>query len=333
MENELEQEVHEAAPEHKHGHKPKSLFAKGIVSGIVGIVVIIIVVGVIAAYRAPDSTPVFPAILSAIHAPAATVDGTVISWHDVKTDSDALALYLSKAGSKADAPDVFRARVLHRQMLTVAAEKYAAEQGVVVTTDQLDKELESIAQASGGKDKVESDIKANFGWTYEQYRDRVVKSMMILQELQKKLADDQEFNAPARAKIEAALAEVKAGKKDFGTIAKEVSEDSSAAQGGDLGYLKKGDTVAPFDKALFSMKKGEVSDIVQTEFGFHIIKIEDIKKDAKGQVVQVRAQHILIKYPSVVAKIQDWLDHASVHQFMHTSVSARADMSSGVPQE
>ncbi len=307
----------------------KKLFIKGIMSGIIGIVVVVLVVGAVAAYRMPDKTPIMPAIFSALHVPVATVGGTIITWKDLKIDSEALALYLSKSGSPTElGGDSFRTRVLHRQILTIAAEKFAAEVGVSITSADLDKQLDAIASANGGKDKIAADIKANFGWTYEQYRDRVVKSMLVLQSLQTKLLSDDAFIAPARGKAEAALAEVRAGKKDFAEIAKAVSEDSSAAAGGELGFMKRGDTVPEFDKALFSMKKGEVSGLIKTEFGYHIIKIEEIKKDAKGVTTEVRAQHILVKYPSVIARVQEWLDHASVHQFIKTEKPARADANS-----
>lgn len=325
--------VHETPVHNNHKTKPRAVFIKGAVSAVVGIVAVVVVVGVVTAYRAPDAFTFFPRALAAMHAPAATVDGSIISWHDLAVDSDALSLYLSKSGApKTDySGDTFRTRVMHRQMLTIASEKLAEKLGVTVSDEQLNKELEDISAAGGGKEKVAAEIKTNFGWTYEQYRDHVVRSMLILQELQKKLLSDDSFIAPARTKAEAALAEVKSG-KDFAAVAKEVSQDSSAAQGGDLGFMKPGQTVPEFDAALFSMKKGQVSDLIKTEFGYHIIKVEEVKKDRAGKTTEVRARHILLKYPSVVLYVQQWLDSASIHQFMHTTIPARIDSSAGAAQ-
>ncbi|MBI2567280.1 MAG: SurA N-terminal domain-containing protein [Candidatus Schekmanbacteria bacterium] len=83
-------------------------------------------------------------------------------------------------------------------------------------------------------------------------------------------ADDQQ---KARAKAEAALARVRAG-ADFAEVAKEVSEDSSAAEGGDLGLFGRGRMVPEFEAAVFSLEPGATSDIVQTDFGFHIVRVE-----------------------------------------------------------
>lgn len=86
----------------------------------------------------------------------------------------------------------------------------------------------------------------------------------------------------ARAKAAEVLKEVKAG-KDFAALAKEYSQDpGSAVRGGDLGYFERGQMVGPFDQAAFSMKAGDVSELVETNFGFHIIKIAD--KQASGTV-------------------------------------------------
>lgn len=82
----------------------------------------------------------------------------------------------------------------------------------------------------------------------------------------------------ARAKAEGLLKQLKNG-ADFAELAKKNSDDTTAKDGGELGWIKKGEMVAPFENAAFSMNKGQMSDLVQSSFGFHIIQTED-KKDA-----------------------------------------------------
>ncbi len=84
--------------------------------------------------------------------------------------------------------------------------------------------------------------------------------------------------AAAKAKAEAVLAEVRKNPADFAEIAKKQSQDEgSAAQGGDLGTVERGNFVKPVEDAIFALKDGEVSGIVASEFGFHIIKLTSIK--------------------------------------------------------
>ena len=73
------------------------------------------------------------------------------------------------------------------------------------------------------------------------------------------------------------LAELKEG-KDFAEAAKEYSEDVSASLGGDVGFVKKGQMVPEFEKAVYRLKEGEISGVVETEYGYHIIKAEEIQK-------------------------------------------------------
>jgi peptidyl-prolyl cis-trans isomerase D len=84
--------------------------------------------------------------------------------------------------------------------------------------------------------------------------------------------------AKARAKAEDLLKKVRANPADFAKLAKQFSDDpGSAANGGDLDYMGRGATVPPFEAALFGLKDHEISDVVQTDFGYHIIQLTGIK--------------------------------------------------------
>ncbi|MTV36145.1 SurA N-terminal domain-containing protein [Duganella radicis] len=84
--------------------------------------------------------------------------------------------------------------------------------------------------------------------------------------------------ATAKAKAEAILAEVRKAPADFAKIAKAKSDDKgSAEQGGDLGVVEKGMFVAPVESGINKLKQGEISDLVQSEFGFHILTVTELK--------------------------------------------------------
>ena len=113
-----------------------------------------------------------------------------------------------------------------------------------------------------------------------------VRHILILTE--KELSADKKKEKYLQAKE--ILGEVKRG-KDFADAAKEYSEDISASEGGDVGFVEKGKMVPEFEKAVYNLKEGEVSDIVETEYGYHIIKVEEVLagrtlplKDVKNKI-------------------------------------------------
>ncbi len=82
--------------------------------------------------------------------------------------------------------------------------------------------------------------------------------------------------------------------EDFGGMAQDYSEDKATAEkGGDLGWFKKGMMVPAFEEAAFSLKPGEISEPIKTQFGWHLIKVTDRKTE--GGVEEVKASHILLK--------------------------------------
>ena len=84
----------------------------------------------------------------------------------------------------------------------------------------------------------------------------------------------------AKEKIESLKQELEQG-TDFAELAKKHSQDSgSAVEGGDLGWVALGEMVKPFEQTLFDMKKGDVSEIVETQFGYHLIKLDDVRSEA-----------------------------------------------------
>ncbi len=131
-------------------------------------------------------------------------------------------------------------------------------------------------------------------------------------------AADDAKKAEARKKIEGIQQKLKAG-GDFAELAKEYSEGPSGPRGGDLGYFSRGQMVKPFEDAAFSMKTDEVSGLVETRFGYHLIKVYDIKPeqtlayaDVKDQIAQRLKQERIEK--DATRYVEDLKKGASVEK-------------------
>ncbi|MGD9412234.1 MAG: peptidylprolyl isomerase [Desulfobacterales bacterium] len=112
-----------------------------------------------------------------------------------------------------------------------------------------------------------------------------VKARHILIKVQADAPDDQK--AEARKKIEAVQQKVQKG-EDFATLAKTYSEGPSGPRGGDLGYFRRGQMVKPFEEVAFSLKPDQTSEIVETRFGYHLIKVDDKKPAKKMTYAEVK---------------------------------------------
>jgi peptidyl-prolyl cis-trans isomerase D len=106
-----------------------------------------------------------------------------------------------------------------------------------------------------------------------------------------------EQKAEARQKIDAILQRVKNG-EDFATVARQESDDSSAAEGGYLDCFQHGRMVKPFEDAALALAPGQISPVVETQYGFHVIKLEGVYKDADAEALGRRetAKNLMVNH-------------------------------------
>jgi peptidyl-prolyl cis-trans isomerase C len=110
-------------------------------------------------------------------------------------------------------------------------------------------------------------------------------------------AGDEKASKEAEDKLKAVIVRLKKG-EDFAKVASEVTEDPSGkANGGDLGYFSKDQMVPEFSEVAFKLDKGQISDPVKTQFGWHVIKIEDkrVKEPPKFEDVKPQIENFVVR--------------------------------------
>jgi peptidyl-prolyl cis-trans isomerase D len=154
------------------------------------------------------------------------------------------------------------------------AERYENNQASYQTTETVDLEYIELALAdvAATAQLSEEDLRA----AYEEERERFeVAEERRARHILIEAADGEED--AARAAAESAAARVRGG-EDFAAVAAEVSADAGTkAQGGDLGWIGRGMLPGPFEETLFALQAGDVSDPVRTEFGFHVIRLDEVR--------------------------------------------------------
>ncbi|CAM2880805.1 peptidylprolyl isomerase [Paenibacillus sediminis] len=227
----------------------------------------------------------------------ATVNGTKITKDDFYKE-------LVKAGG---------AKTLDNMITQELVKQEADKAGIKVTEDDINKELAKMKEGFGSDEEFKQAIENYYGMTYDQFKDQMKFQVEVrkLLEPQVKVTDDQikqyyeqnkaSYNTPEQVKASHILVKTEAEAKqilqqlksgaDFATLAKEKSIDpGSKDKGGELGYFSRGDMVKEFEDAAFSTKVGEISGIVKSEHGYHIIKVEDHKPAHTATLEEKKAE-------------------------------------------
>jgi len=118
---------------------------------------------------------------------------------------------------------------------------------------------------------------------------------------------DESQKMAARKEIEGIQLKVQKG-EDFGALAREFSQGPSSTKGGDLGYFRRGQMVKPFEDMAFSLAPGEVGPIVETQFGYHLIKVTGKRPGS------------VIAYDDVKDKVQKFLEEQKVQEKVNTYI-------------
>lgn len=201
----------------------------------------------------------------------------------------------------------------------------ARRQNVTADTAKVDQQMAALEKQAGGPDKLASML-AQGGFTVEGYKKMMTEMSLVNQFIEEKVlpgitvTDEEakafydenpkfferpeevharhiivrvpqdateEQKAEAKKKIEAIQKRAAAG-EDFAKLAQETSEGPSAKDGGDLGFFSHDRMVPAFADAAFALKPGEVSGVVETKFGYHVIKNEEVRPAGKVPFDEVK---------------------------------------------
>ncbi len=263
-------------------------------------------------------------VVKVIPLPAGMVNNKFILLDRYWSDLDALDnfyQYQVEQGEYKEKPPLSELKnIVWERLVNLALLNQLAQQyGLSVKQKELSAEIDKLVNEVGSRDKLRENLQEFYGWDLLTFIDRVVRPFLLEEKVMSALASDQKYKDEAKQKAEEVLAKVKENPDQFAQLAEEYSDDRASAQrGGDLGYFTKGVMVAEFEQAAFSLEPGEISNLVKTKFGYHIIKVEDkIVSEDNPDDIKVKARHILIAWPEgrdIFAKLKE---EAKVKRFIN----------------
>lgn len=271
----------------------------------------------------------------------AIVNSDVITQRELADRVGTIALQLKKQGTALPPADVLERQVLERMIVELVQLQYARETGVRVDDSQIDATLQRIAQQNQVDLAGFRQILEKEGVSFNKFRDELRDEITIARVREREVdnrvtvadsevdnllaaraalsGNEDEYNVAhvlvslpenaspeqiqeRKAKAEAALAELKKG-ADFKQVAAAFSDAPDAMEGGQLGWRTPTRLPGLFTEALARMKPGEVSPVLRSPNGFHILKLLDRRsQDAPLMVQQTRVRHILIKTNEAVSE-------------------------------
>jgi peptidyl-prolyl cis-trans isomerase C len=241
-----------------------------------------------------------------------TLLAEAVEEEDVKVSSEEVDARLADLETAAGGTEAFESRL---SMMGVTRDQLREEIELGVAIEKL---MESRAEGTG--EPTEAETRAFYDENPQQFeRPEQVKASHILFMVQADASDEEK--AAKRKEAEEVLAQLKAG-GDFAALATEHSDCPSSSKGGDLGYFGRGAMVPPFEEAAFALKPGEMSGVVETRFGYHIIKVED-RTDAET-----------VAYGEAKDNIKQYLSGQGKQQVMTTVIEdLRADANIEYPEQ
>ncbi len=205
------------------------------------------------------------------------------------------------------------AKVLDRLIINKIIKDIALKYEISISDEDINSSFTEYAKQFNSEEEFINTLKELYLWDINDFKSRIIYPILLQNRVNNYIVWSDDFNQDRINSANKILNELKfdSSDKKFIELVSLHSEDfASVKNSGDLGWFEKGAMVKEFDDAAFSLQIGEISEIVRTQFGFHIIKLDGRKDD------KIKARHILIKARGLEEVLQEKKKEIRIWKFV-----------------
>ncbi len=252
-----------------------------------------------------------------LNIPAFVINGDKISYNDYVSDFKTLSYYYQKRNSENPDMPIISDNDIKKELKNKAIQDYfmfslASDFNIKISDFEIENEFNEVIDQLGDESKIEQAIFDAYSWTVEEFKQNVLKPFILREKLESYITLNDQINRDKKELVSDILSEIQNSNKDFSYFAKKYSEDvGSSENGGDLGWILKGQMIEEFEDVVFSLKENELSDVFKTKYGYHIAKVSSRASIGKPEE-SVRVSHILIRTKGLDDLINDKITDSKI---------------------
>ena len=296
---------------------------KFVLSATVALLVMSILAGGCGGQPTPVET--ITAAPSPVEELAALVNGQAIGQEEYEKQVAQVEAFFAQEGLDPESEEgrerlaQARRQVLEQMIDQELIRQAAVEMGVSISEAELEASIQDIIEQSGGQEQFDQSLQG-MGTTYDDFRQMLLDQLLseaVYSAVTASISPVAEqvharhVLLPTRERAEEVLARLQAG-EDFSYLAREYSEDiSSRESGGDVGFFPRGVMPPEVEEVAFSLEVGETSEIVETQFGFHIVQV--LEREEREIAVEVFEN---LRQQTFMQWLQDRREAATIERFV-----------------
>ena len=269
--------------------------------GFLALILVLLSLSLIVVYFFPHTNPTLQGLVRRLPYPAVVVGyGNVVTFRELSQNMESIKHFYenqdsSQLGLRIDFSTeegqkrlkVREKEVLNKMIEDEAVIRLAKERGVFISQEMARQGVARKLEEYGNSDQVQQNLERLYGWSLSDFEEKVVVPSLYEEKLNELFQKEVDPNAEAKEKIEKAAEALRKG-ASFSDVVKQYSQGQTADAGGDLGWFTLEDLAPELRSPVTLQKVGVPSNVIESSLGFHIILVEEVKKEGNKQLYRIK---------------------------------------------